>query len=74
MSIKELIARYLAGQRLPFRYTASTLVRALDIDPATEFKRRHRELRDLGWVIRTYREDPSLDRKEYELVHVGTMP
>lgn len=72
--IKQLIAEFLSGQRLPFRYTAADLVRRLDLDPAAEFKRRHRELRDLGWVINTYREDPSLDRKQYELTKIGAMP
>lgn len=72
--VKLLIAEYLSRQRLPFRYTAGDLVRALDIDPGTEYKRRHRELRELGWGINTYREDPALDRREYELVVIGAMP
>lgn len=69
-----LIARYLSGQQLPFRYTMGDLVQALDLNPAEEFKRRHRELRELGWQILTYREDPSLEAREYLLTRIGGMP
>jgi hypothetical protein len=40
----------------------------------TNITRRGRELRKLGWVIDTYREDPGLAVNEQRLVTVGTMP
>lgn len=72
--IKKLIAIYLSSQELPFRYTAADLAWALAVDPGVEYKRRHRELRELGWVILTYREDPSLAKREYLLTATGEMP
>jgi hypothetical protein len=73
-SVKRRIAELLASQTLPFIYTAGYLVAELDLDPGVEYKRRHRELRDLGWVILTYRELRGLATREYLLTKVGEMP
>lgn len=40
----------------------------------SQIDRRGRELRDLGWVITTYREDPTLGQDEVRLDVIGNMP
>jgi hypothetical protein len=40
----------------------------------SQIDRRGRELREYGWVISTYREDPSLKQDEVRLDKIGAMP
>jgi hypothetical protein len=39
-----------------------------------QIDRRGRQLRDHGWVITTYREDPRLAQDEVRLDKIGQMP
>lgn len=74
VSTRTSIAAYLNRQELPFLFTKPALRRAIG-STDENLGRRMRELRELGWVIETYRERPDcLAPAEHLLVMKGTVP
>lgn len=72
-----------SGQRrvadhLSRRVGAGNVFHWLDVKKAfpqdSQIDRRGRELRDLGWVLTTYREDSTLAQDEVRLDKIGAMP
>jgi hypothetical protein len=71
VSARAAVAAYLNTLTEGTVYTAADILAGTGLHPASEMKRRHRELRAAGWVIDTYREDRSLQRFQYRLVRKG---
>lgn len=74
ISARSAIASYLSTLNEGSVYTAADILAGTGLHPASELKRRHRELRADGWVIDTYREDSRLQRFQYRLIRKGLIP
>lgn len=72
-STRTRIAEFLSTQDPGLVFTKAWLRDSIGGSNDEQFGRRMRDLRDYGWVIHTYREDPDLSPSEHRLVTKGVL-